>query len=229
MNRKFFKIISPFVFASMVFGLTSQGYAQGVSYDKDLKTAVIEKLKDYKAQSRAAVYLQQILAKFDKASAPSDSPLKRHIGIAISLDDTLCESADQPCEPLIYPAALAQEDTQVALTALRRRSDRKPPGEADPNSYVEQFLSGSLKLGATPEFKMLARSDLPASSFGEVKVLPQEWIVQDRVSVSALRQSGPWLLAVSSDRSLKHTRILIYAFPSTMSMDERDKIFIPAK
>lgn len=229
MTRCLFKTISQLVLASLALGLTSQGYAQSVSYDKDLKTAVIEKLKDYKAQSRAAVYLQQILAKFDKASAPTDGPLKRHTGIAIALDDALCESADQPCELLIYPAALAQEDAQVALTALRRSSDRKPPGEADPNSYVEQFLSGSLKLGATPEFKMLAMGDLPASSFGEVKVLPQEWIVQDRVSVSALRQSGPWLLAISSDRSLKHARILIYAFPSTMSMDERDKIFMPAK
>jgi hypothetical protein len=228
MCRSLYKAIFHTVLISSMLAWATYGYAQGVSYDKDLKSAVAEKLKDYKAQSRAFVYAQQVLARFEKAGAPGLDKLKRHVGIAIALDDTLCEEADKPCEPLMYPALLKQEDSQVVLAALRKRSDRRPPSEADPNGYVEQFLSGSLNLGATPEFGMLL-GKVPALAFGDVTVLPKEWIVEDRVSVSALRQSGPWLLAISSDRALQHKRILIYAFPSTMSMDERDKIFSPSK
>jgi hypothetical protein len=218
-----------FLYSAVVFLLpVSNANAQAISYDKDIKSAVVAKLKEYKEQARASIYAQEVMRRFEKANPPS-SDLKRHVGIAIALDDALCEAADKPCEPLIYPALLKPEGKQIAITALRRRSDRRPPQEADPNSYVEQFLSGSLQLGATPEFKMLINGNVPASALGDVNMQRQEWIVQDSASISALRQQGPWLFAVSTDVSLQHRRILIYAFPSSLSLEASDKIFSPVK
>jgi hypothetical protein len=222
---------SSLIFLSCLALLTPV-HGQDTSYAKDLRPALAAKLKDYKPDSRFGGYALEALAKFEKGVAPTSGALKRHVGIAISLDDAHCAANDLPCEPLIYPALLVQEDSRIALTALRQRGNRRPPGEADPDSYVELFLSGSLKLGGTPEFKMLALGQVPRSLFGDVKLQPDEWIVRDTASVSALRQSGSWFLAVSADRSSRQDRMLIYAFPSTLGKDGKDddeKLFAPFK
>ena len=206
-------------------------YAQETSYAKDLQPALAAKLKDYKPDSRFGGYALNALAKFETGAAPAAAvgEIKRHVGIAFSFDDAHCTAADKPCEPLIYPALLVHKDGRIALTVLRQRGDRWPIGETDPNSYVELFLSGSLKLGGTREFQMLFRGDVPESLFGEVKLKTDEWMLRDQSSASALRQSGTWLLAVSVDRSASQGRSLIYAFPSSFGKDEDKNFFAPTR
>jgi hypothetical protein len=228
MNKSPYKFIFHAVISGMLLAWASYGFAQGTSTGAELKEAAENKLKAYKADSRSYLYAQQVMARFDKAGAPSEEKLKRHVGIAIALDDLLCEERDKPCEPLVYPAVLRQEDAGLAIVAIRNRSNPRVGGEEGPDSYVEQFLSGSMRLGATPEFRVLM-GDLPAPAYGEVTVQAKEWDILDRVSVSALRQSGSWLIAISSDKARKHKRVLIYAFPTSARLDESDKIVVPPK
>ena len=208
------------------FAFANSAHAQQETYDQDMRAALLKLLGQHSEKDAGVVYARRILQRFDKGQAPTER-IKRTVGLAINFE-TGCTSltAVRPCPaPEISPAMIVQEGDRIAVLAVRSKAATTP--ELKKESYVQQFIAGSLAgVGKTREFQYMLRQKVPADFLGKVvNQSTQELAVEDELSLSFIRHQGPWLFAVSKGLVSRDSRTMVYAFPNSVSLAEEDKIF----